>query len=172
MTVRAVLAGILVGLVLVAPSQAVQAQDEAGIAVGAKAPVVTVNDLDGKPVDLGQWIGKKPVLIEFWATWCSNCEALLPRFKEAHGKYGAQVEFLGVNVTVNQTPERVRRYATEHGVPFRMLYDDKGTSTRAFMAPATSYVVIIDATGKVIYTGVGAEQRFETALKRVAGVEG
>ena len=100
MTLRAVLAGILVGLVLVAPSQAVQAQDESGIAVGAKAPVVTVNDLDGKPVDLGQWIGKKPVLIEFWATWCTNCEALLPRFKEAHGKYGAQVEFLGVNVTV------------------------------------------------------------------------
>ena len=77
-----------------------------------------------------------------------------------------------MNVTVNQTPERVRRYASEHGVPFRVLYDDRGTSTRAYMAPATSYVVIIDAAGRVVYTGVGADQQFEAALKRASGVEG
>ncbi|MEO8634163.1 MAG: TlpA disulfide reductase family protein [Gemmatimonadales bacterium] len=165
-------AGLLAGLAVSSVGQRLQAQGEAGIAVGARAPVVTVNDLDGKPVDLGQWVGKKPVLIEFWATWCGNCEALLPRFKDAHAKFGERVEFLGVNVTVNQTPERVRRYAGEHGVPFRVLYDDKGTSTRAYMAPATSYVVIIDATGRVVYTGVGTEQQFEATLKRVSGVEG
>ncbi len=163
--------GLLAGLWL-ASTAPLQAQGDAGIAVGSRAPVLSVNDLDGKAVDLGQWIGKKPVLIEFWATWCNNCEELLPRFKEAHTKYSARVEFLGVNVTVNQSPERVRRYAAEHGVPFRILYDDKGTSTRAYMAPATSYVVIIDAAGKVVYTGVGADQAFEAALKRVAGGEG
>mgnify|MGYP001166119808 CR=1 FL=1 len=167
-----VVTGLLVGLAALSPGSSLQAQGETGIAVGAKAPVVMVNDLDGKPVDLGQWIGKKPVLIEFWATWCSNCEELLPRFKEAHSKFGGRVEFLGVNVTVNQTPERVRRYSGEHGLPFRVLYDDKGTSTRAYMAPATSYVVIIDAAGRVVYTGVGTEQQFEAALKRVSGVEG
>ncbi len=52
---------------------------------------------------------------------------------------GDKVEFIGVNVTVNQTPERVRRYVSQHDVPFRVLYDDKGTSTRAYQAPATSY---------------------------------
>ena len=172
MRLRAVVAGLVAVLASLSIGQPVRAPGEAGITVGARAPAVTVNDLDGKPVDLGQWIGKKPVLIEFWATWCTNCEELLPRFKAAYTKYGDRVEFLGVNVTVNQTAERVRRYASEHGVPFRILYDDKGTSTRAFMAPATSYVVIIDATGRVIYTGVGAEQQFESALKRASGVEG
>lgn len=167
-----VVAGLLLGLAVFSPTRPLQAQGETGIAVGAKAPVVMVNDLDGKPVDLGQWIGKKPVLIEFWATWCTNCEELLPRFKAAYSRFGDRVEFLGVNVTVNQTPERVRRYAGEHGVPFRVLYDDKGTSTRAYMAPATSYVVIIDAAGRVVYTGVGADQQFEAALKRASGVEG
>jgi thiol-disulfide isomerase/thioredoxin len=172
MTSRTLVAGLVVGLAVSVLGNPLMAQGEAGIAVGAKAPVLSVNDLDGKPVDLGQWIGKKPVLIEFWATWCGNCEALLPRFKEAHAKFGGRVEFLGVNVTVNQTPERVRRYASEHAVPFRMLYDDKGASTRAYMAPATSYVVIIDAAGRVVYTGVGTEQQFEAALMRVAGGEG
>ena len=170
MILRVTRAGItagLVGLLLAGPAAG---QDESGIAVGTKAPVVVVNDLDGKPVDLSQWIGKQPVLIEFWATWCSNCEELLPRLREARTAVGDRVEFLAVNVTVNQTPERVRRYLQDHDVPFRILYDDKATSTRAFQAPATSYVVIVDAAGKVAYTGVGGDQQFEPALRRVAGV--
>ena len=142
---------------------------ESGIAVGSKAPVMAVNDLDGKPVHLGQWIGRKPVLLEFWATWCENCEALLPRFVEARKKVGDKVEFIGINVTVNQTPARVRRYMEQHQVPFRVLYDDAAVSTKAYQAPATSFVVIIDAAGIVQYTGVGADQAFEAALTRAAG---
>lgn len=147
-----------------------QAQGEAGIKVGSTAPVLSVNDLDGKPVNLGQWIGKKPVVLEFWATWCENCEALLPRFQQARKLTGDKIEYIGVNVTVNQTPARVRKYMEQHDVPFRVLYDDEGASTRAYQAPATSYVVIVDAAGKVVYTGVGADQQFEPALKRAAGV--
>jgi thiol-disulfide isomerase/thioredoxin len=146
------------------------AQGDAGIRIGSTAPVLSVNDLDGKPVNLGQWIGRKPVVLEFWATWCENCEALLPRFREAKKLIGDRAEFIGVNVTVNQTPARVRKYLEQHDVPFRVLYDDQGASTRAYQAPATSYVVIVDNTGKVVYTGVGPDQQFEPALKRVAGV--
>lgn len=163
----ALVAGL--GMILAAPG--LRAQGESGIRVGAAAPQVSVNDLDGKPVDLGQWIGRKPVVIEFWATWCENCEALLPRFREARKQVGDRVEFLGINVSVNQSPERVRRYLQQHEVPFRVLYDDEGTSTRAYQAPATSYVVIVDAAGKVTYTGVGADQQFEPALRRVAGAQ-
>jgi peroxiredoxin len=143
------------------------AQDE-GIAIGAKAPAVVVNDIDGKPVDLGVYLGKQPVLLEFWATWCNVCEELLPRVRAAHDTYGAKVAFFGVNVTVNQTPERVRRWIASHNPPYHTLYDDKGVSTRAYEAPITSYIVIIDATGKVAYTGTGADQDLSSALARVA----
>jgi thiol-disulfide isomerase/thioredoxin len=158
----------LLGLLLIAPR--LLAQGESGIRVGSAAPVLAVNDLDGKPVNLGQWIGKKPVVLEFWATWCENCEALLPRFQEARKLVGDRMEFIGVNVTVNQTPARVRRYLEQHDVPFRVLYDDQGASIRAYQAPATSFVVIVDRSGKVVYTGVGPEQEFEPALRRAAGV--
>lgn len=171
MTVSCVRVGVVLVTATVLLARAATAQMDAGIRVGARAPIVVVNDLDGKPVDLGQWIGKKPVVIEFWATWCSNCEELLPRFREARKAHGDRVEFLGVNVTVNQTPERVRRYLAEHDVPFRILYDDRGTSTRAYMAPATSYVVIVDQAGTVVYTGVGTDQQFEPFLRRVAGAQ-
>ena len=140
---------------------------ESGIAVGSAAPAVSVRDLDGNTVDLGQYIGKKPMLLEFWATWCELCEQLLPRVRGAQAMYGSAVEFIGINVTVNQTPARVRRYLQEHQPPFRTLYDDEGASTRAYQVPATSYVVIIDRAGKVAYTGSGGTQDLDTPLRRV-----
>jgi thiol-disulfide isomerase/thioredoxin len=150
-------------LSVAAPAVA-RAQDEGGLAPGSVAPAVVVNDLDGKPVNLAQYLGKRPVVLEFWATWCENCEALLPEVKAAHAKYGGAADFIGVNVTVNQTPARVRRYLEQHQPPYRTLWDDKGAAVRAYKAPATSYVVIVNKEGKVAYSGIGPKQDLVGAL--------
>ena len=163
---RKIFAAAGMAVLMTLGSRALAAQ-ESGIAVGARAPAVVVHDLDGKPVDLSQYIGKKPVFLEFWATWCTNCEELLPRVRTAQAAYGSKVEFIGVNVTVNQTPERVRRYLETHRPPYHTLYDDQGTSTRAYQVPATSYVVIVDRAGRVAYTGIGGTQEFDGVLRRV-----
>ena len=139
------------------------AQDEPK--VGSKAPALVVNDLDGRPVDLGKFIGAKPVFLEFWATWCESCEALLPRVRAAEAKYGDKVEFVGINVTVNDTPERARQYLAKHQLALRPLYDTEGVSVRAYQVPATSYVVIINRSGTVVYTGMGGTQNFDGALR-------
>lgn len=159
---------VVLGMTLLMPlgPQVVAAQ-ESGIAVGSRAPAVVVHDLDGKSVDLSQYIGKKPVFLEFWATWCTNCKELLPHVRTAQAAYGSKVEFIGVNVTVNQSPDRVRRYLETERPPYRTLYDDQGTSTRAYQVPATSYVVIVDRAGKVAYTGLGGTQDFDGVLRRV-----
>jgi peroxiredoxin len=141
---------------------------ETGLAVGSRAPAVAVRDLDGKTVDLGQYLGKQPLFLEWWATWCEQCDALLPRVRAARAELGDKVQFLGINVAVNQSPERVRRYIQANDVPFRTLYDDEGASTRAYAAPTTSYVVIVDRAGRVAYTGTGGDQDFLGALKQVA----
>jgi thiol-disulfide isomerase/thioredoxin len=154
-----VLAAVLVGNPLRA--------QESGIAVGSKAPAVVVHDLEGKPVDLGAYIGKRPVLLEFWATWCERCEELLPRVRAAHAEFGDRVEFFGVNVAVNQTSDRVKRWVQTNKPPFRPLYDDEGTSTRAYEAPTTSFVVVIDRAGKVAYTGTGGTQDISAILRTV-----
>jgi peroxiredoxin len=141
---------------------------EVGIAVGSRAPAVEVHDLDGESVDLGQYVGRQPLFLEWWATWCEQCDALLPRVRVARAEVGDRVQFLGINVAVNQSPDRVRRYIESHDVPFRTLYDDEGTSTRAHAAPTTSYVVIVDRSGRVTYTGTGGDQDFLGALRQVA----
>ena len=120
------------------------AGQDAAPGVGDSAPRVAVHDLDGKPVDLGQYIGVKPVFLEFWATWCESCRELQPRVRAAHEVYGSKVEFIGINVAVNQSPDGVRQYLKAHEPGFHTLYDDEGSSTRAYQVPATSYVVIVD----------------------------
>jgi thiol-disulfide isomerase/thioredoxin len=140
---------------------------EPAAAVGKRAPAVEVNDLDGKPVALGQYLGKKPVFLEFWATWCELCEQLLPEVRAAHAAFGDKVEFIGINVTVNQSPDRVRKYVATHQPGYRVLYDDQGTSIRAYQVPATSYVVIVDRTGTIAYTGIGGTQKFDAVLRRI-----
>jgi thiol-disulfide isomerase/thioredoxin len=157
---------LLLGLLPILGVTGLGAQ-ESTIEVGSRAPVVSVHDLDGKSVDLGRYIGTRPVFLEFWATWCESCQQLLPRVRAAHAAYGKQVEFIGVNIAVNQTPERVRSYLETESPPFRTLYDDEGNSTRAYQVPATSYVVILDRSGLVVYTGSGGTQTFDRALRQV-----
>jgi thiol-disulfide isomerase/thioredoxin len=137
-----------------------------GIEVGAHAPAVTVQSLDGKQVDLSRYIGKTPMLIEFWATWCPNCRELMPTLLDAEKKYGKQVKFVAIAVAINQSPERVRRWVAAHPLPHDTFYDVEGKAAGAFDAPATSYVVVIDKTGRVVYTGLGGKQDLETALKK------
>ena len=154
---------LLAGLAMAQPAAA---QFEAGIPVGTKAPAVTINDVDGKPMNLGAVLGRKPVLIEFWATWCALCKALLPQLETIQKTWGDRVELIGVNVTVNDSRVRVKRYVKEHRPPFRALYDEKGVGARAYDVPGTSYVVVVDRHGKVMYTGSGDQQDLVAAVAK------
>jgi thiol-disulfide isomerase/thioredoxin len=140
---------------------------ESGIAVGTRAPSAKVQSLDGKTVDIGSLVGKTPVLMEFWAFWCPNCKELEPSLVALHKKYGSRVKFLSVAVSVNESLDRVKTYTERHGYRHQTVFDANGEATEAYDVPATSYVVVIDKTGKVVYTGLGGKQDLESAIKKV-----
>jgi thiol-disulfide isomerase/thioredoxin len=147
------------------PDGSVAAQD-VGIAIGAKAPGGPLETLDGRNVDLATYLGKKPVVLEFWATWCENCKHLEPAMRSAMTKYGATVQFITVAVSINQSAARVNAWQKINKLPGTMLYDRKGIVSGAYDAPATSYVVVVDKTGKVVYTGSGGTQNMDAAVKK------
>jgi peroxiredoxin len=138
---------------------------ELGIAVGEMAPGGPLETLDGKAVDLSQYLGKSPAVIEFWATWCGNCKQLEPAMRSAMTKHPG-VRFITVAVSVNQSVDRVKAWQKQHKLPGELLYDRKGTVSGAFDVPATSYVVVVDKTGKIVYTGVGGTQNIDAAIKK------
>lgn len=155
----------LVALALVAAPNLARAQD-GGLPIGSTMPAATVQTLDGKPVSLTQAIGQGPALVEFWAAWCENCEKLLPTLQKVEAKYRGRVKFVGVAVSVNESPNRVRLHVAKHKVPGLQLYDHAGDATGNWDVPATSHVVVIDKKGKVVYTGVGGDQDLEAAIKK------
>ena len=112
-------------LLLAALAGPVRAQDE-GIAIGAKAPAVVVNDIDGKPVNLADYLGKQPVLLEFWATWCNVCEELLPKVRAAHDTYGERSRS-----SASTSPSTRRRSACAGGSPATTRHIARCTTTRA-----------------------------------------
>jgi len=155
--------GTVVGLMLI--PAAGRAQD-LGIEVGSTAPPAKVLTLDGKEANLSQYIGKTPVIMEFWATWCPNCKELEPTLLAAVKKYGSRVKFVGVAVSVNESPEKVKAFVAKHSLPGDHYFDAKGEASGAYDAPATSYVVVINKAGKVVYTGLGGKQDLDAAIKK------
>ena len=106
------------------------------------------------------------MLIEFWATWCPNCRELRPTMDAVAAKYGDRVQFVGIAVSVNENPARVKAFVAKYHLPGVNYFDTDGDASGAFDAPATSYVVVLDRTGKVVYTGLGGKQDLEAAIRK------
>jgi peroxiredoxin len=135
-----------------------------GIAVGAVAPGAAVTTLDGAAADLSSYIGKTPVVLEFWATWCPLCKQLEPAMSTARHKYAGRVTFVSVGVPNNQSPQGQKAFAAKHGMTGVLVFDRDGQAVKAYATPHTSFVVAIDTAGKVVYTGVGGAQDIESAV--------
>jgi thiol-disulfide isomerase/thioredoxin len=158
---------LCVATLLLSLPKTARAQEEIGISRGATPEPVQIETLEGESADLAAHLGAKPVLVEFWATWCENCEALQPRLTRAHERFGDRIAFYAVAVGVGQNPRSIRRHLRRHPVPYTVLWDSKGAAVRAFKTPATSYIVIVDDDGKVAYTGIGPDQDIEAAVREV-----
>jgi thiol-disulfide isomerase/thioredoxin len=161
------LAGACAAAALLGGSPA--AAQDVGLDLGAVPEAVQVEDLDGNVVDLGAYIGRKPLLVQFWATWCPLCSALEPKLRAAKAQHGERLDVLIVAVGVNQTPRTVKRHQETHRLPGTLVFDGRGRASRAFKAPTTSYVVALDGQGRVVYTGVGADQDIAAAAAKAVG---
>ncbi len=158
MIARAALTVLLLATPLVA--------QESGIALGARAPDAAVETLDGQGAALARTSAGRPAVLYFWATWCGNCRELEPAMAAAFKAHGSHVAFVGIAVSANQSVERVRRYTAEHYLGFTHFYDRRGNGVEAYDVPATSYVVVLNAAGVVVYTGVGGKQDLEAAIQK------
>jgi thiol-disulfide isomerase/thioredoxin len=138
----------------------------APLAAGERAPGAPVRTLGGAHTDLGVYLGGRPVVMEFWGKWCPNCRELEPKLEAARRAYGSRVAFVTVAVSVDETPAEVAAYARAHGFLNGVVYDETGAAVDAYGAPGTSYIVVIDRTRTIVYTGAGADQDIAAAIKR------
>jgi thiol-disulfide isomerase/thioredoxin len=143
------------------------AQGQVSLPVGTAIPAVTIEDLQGRPVALHELVRGKPAVIEFWATWCEQCEALQPEIDRVQARFGDRVQVVAVAVGVAQTVRRVQQHVTEHKIAYPVLWDGRGAAVRAYEAATTAIIVIVDAQGKVAYTGVGPRQSLVAEVEKL-----
>ena len=138
--------------------------------LGTAAPSAAMEDLDGNPVDILDFVEEgKATLIEFWASWCEQCEALQPQLDQIHAEMGDRVNVVAVAVAVSQSQRRVKRHVEDHGVGYPYLWDNAGNGVKTYEIPGTSIVVILDSSGSVAYTGTGADQDLVGAVRGIIG---
>lgn len=157
-------------MLLIAAPRAARAQDEGlGLPPGTFAPDAQVEDLEGNAVSLLDVIGGGPAVVEFWASWCEQCELLQPQIDEIQERFAEQVKVVAVAVAVNQSVRRVRRHVERHAPGYAFVYDSNGEAVRAYQALTTSIVVLIDGEGRVVSTGVGPQQPLVEAVEAMLG---
>ncbi|MBR3935814.1 MAG: TlpA family protein disulfide reductase [Oscillospiraceae bacterium] len=108
------------------------------------APDFTVYDAEGNAVKLSDFSGK-PVVINFWATWCGYCVREMPAFEKIAAEYSDEVVFMLINVTDGQqeTKEEALAFIEEKGYTFPVYYDTDLSATMAYGAyslPATGFI--------------------------------
>lgn len=165
-----VVSALLLAFMAFVPAERAAAQEESGIALplGSAAQAAAVQDLEGNAVQLLDHTPPgKPALVEFWATWCELCAELQPELDRIQADFGDRVNVVAVAVAVNQNPRRILRHLADHDPGYPFVYDARGEAVRAYGATTTSVVVLLDAEGKVTYTGVGGDQDLVSQVERL-----
>lgn len=141
---------------------------EARADIGAPAPGFTLESLDGGEVTLAQFAGK-PVIINFWTTWCPACKDEMPALEAFYRRYGNELVLLGVNM--RETPGLVRPFVEQYGASFPILLDRFGRVSKAYRVTGVPETWLIDADGIAVgrYIGPMTEEQLEEAARRLLG---
>ena len=121
------------------------------------APDFTVYDREGNPHKLSDFFGK-PIVLNFWASWCSPCKMEMPDFNEKYLEIGEEVQFLMINLTdgYRETVEVAAAFIENQGYNFPVFFDTAYEASNTYGVSSIPTTYFLNAEGKLIAKASGA----------------
>ncbi|BBI31632.1 TlpA family protein disulfide reductase [Cohnella abietis] len=120
--------------------------------IGYTAPSFSLADIDGKIYDLKKLRGK-PIILNFWASWCGPCKDEAPSFVKLNKEYGDRLQIIAINLTATDSVKSAQQFAQEYGFTFPVVFDTDGEVAARYEIRPIPSTIFIDSQG-IITDGV------------------
>jgi thiol-disulfide isomerase/thioredoxin len=137
----------------------VQGEAEVSDTNEQKAPDFTMRDMDGNTVRLSDIIAKgKPIVVNFWASWCPPCKKEMPEFNKVYLEMGGEIQFMMVDLTDHRREpvSKGTKYIEDNNFSFPVFFDTEGEGARNYGIHAIPTTLFIDKDGNIITRAQGA----------------
>lgn len=115
--------------------------------IGDVAPPFEIQTIEGKPLSLAEYQGKKVVYLVFWNTWCSYCIKKTPRYKKLAEVFGDRIEIIAINTGWSDSATEIERFRNQHETNYPLVYDAEEVITGRYKVHAVPTEFVIDLDG-------------------------
>lgn len=123
--------------------------------VGFFAPKFNLSSLDSQEIVLIDFKGK-PVILNFWASWCPPCKAEMPAFQQASQEFAdSDLQIIAINATSQDSLADVSRFIEQHGITFPIPLDQTGSVSRDYLVHSLPTTYFIDKNGVIAEVIIG-----------------
>lgn len=124
-------------------------------------------DISGTQHQSTEWIGKKPVVLNFWGTWCPPCRKEIPELVKLHNEYQDKVEL--VSLAVRDTPTKVENFSSAQGMEWLMLIAENDILLKYNVTVGVPTTIFLDKNGKEVarFVGPRSYETFKQAAETV-----
>jgi cytochrome c biogenesis protein CcmG/thiol:disulfide interchange protein DsbE len=162
---------LLLGILLIAGFQAAAQEKQAGL------PNVTLKDLHGNTVNIAELATEgKPLIVSFWATWCTPCKKELTNYADLYEDWQADfgVKVVAISIDDARNTAKVKSYVNGVKWPFQVLLDPNEDMKRSLNFQTVPFTILIDKDGNIVYRHnsyvEGDEYVMEEKLKKLSGI--
>lgn len=136
--------------------------------VGYAAPHFSLIGLDGKTYKV-EGKRNKPIVINFWASWCGPCQEEAPDLAKVYKKYKDQIDFYAINSTSNDQLGEAKKFVETYELPFPVPLDEKGVVSKQYQIIAFPTTFFIDKNGMIVHQVMGMldEAELEKQVKKL-----
>jgi peroxiredoxin len=156
MTIRKSIHSVFTGLVMsifvhASVSTAAQMEEK------QKTPDVVLKSPSGESIPLASYLGKKTVLLVFWASWCNDCRDEIPLLKKLNAE-----RFKVIAVNEGESAWKTKRFIAMNNIDYQVFLDSDGSVAKAFQIPGVPACAILNTAGMIVYRGTGLPDNIDS----------